>query len=144
MSGTSRPGEAKGQAHDDGFDKLFSIGDLASELDVTTRAIRFYETKGLLSPRRVGGSRAYTIRDRARLLLILRGKRLGFSLDDIADYLDLYDADPNQSQQIQHLLGKVEGSIAGLEQKLTDLQSTLKELKDIRGKCKTALKAQKR
>ena len=72
---------------------LFAIADLAREFGISTRAIRFYETKGLLTPERVGSTRVFRRRDRARLILILRGKRLGFSLRDISDYLSLYDAD---------------------------------------------------
>ncbi|NIW86644.1 MAG: MerR family transcriptional regulator, partial [Gammaproteobacteria bacterium] len=71
---------------------VYSIGDLAREFDVTPRTIRFYEDQGLLSPARSGQNRVYTARDRTRLKLILRGKRLGFSLSEIRDILDLYDA----------------------------------------------------
>lgn len=111
---------------------LFSIGDLAGEFGISTRAIRFYEIKGLLNPRRVGANRVYTKRDRARLLLILRGKRLGFSLDEVAEYLDLYDADPHQTAQTRLLLQKVEAAIADLMQKQEDIEKTLTELRDLR------------
>src|SRR5262245_49882696 len=97
--------------------RLYSIGDLASEFGISTRAIRFYEAKGLLSPERVGSNRIYTKRDRARLILVLRGKRLGFSLEEIAEYLDLYDADPYQLAQTRLLLQKIETSINELEGK---------------------------
>ena len=117
---------------DDAGDPFFSIGDLASEFSISTRTIRFYEIKGLLSPRRIGTTRVYTKRDRARLTLILRGKRLGFSLEGIAEYLNLYDADPHQLTQTRHLLQKVEDAIADLEQKHQDIQKTLGELKEIR------------
>jgi len=117
----------------------YKIGDLAAELHITTRAIRFYETKGLIAPRRVGGARTYSQRDRARLLLILRGKRLGFTLGEIGEYLDLYEADPNHARQIQHLLDKVDKSIDDLNQKRTDIEHTLRELKDVRDKCIRAL-----
>ena len=73
---------------------LFTVGELAAELEVTPRALRFYEDRGLIQPRRAGQNRIYTRRDRARLILILRGKRLGFSLAEIKEWLDLYDADP--------------------------------------------------
>ena len=114
---------------------LYSIGDLAAGFGVSTRAIRFYETKGLLAPRRVGGNRVYDQRDRARLNIILRGKRLGFSLDEVSQYLVLYDADPDQATQIRHLLEKVEQTIAGLEQKQSDIRRTLAELQEIRNQC---------
>src|SRR5207244_125075 len=77
-------------------DRLYTIGELADELNVTTRAIRFYEAKGLIAPARRGVARSYSRRDRARLMLILRGKNLGFTLEEIAQYLMLYDADPAQ------------------------------------------------
>ena len=110
---------------------LFAIADLAREFCISTRAIRFYEAKGLLSPDRVGGTRVFRRRDRARLILILRGKRLGFSLRDISDYLSLYDAH-SQTAQVNLLVGKVDGRLALLEQQLTDLQTTIAELGEIR------------
>jgi DNA-binding transcriptional MerR regulator len=109
---------------------LFSIADLASEFGISTRAIRFYESKGLLSPERVGATRIFRRRDRARLLLILRGKRLGFSLRDISDYLSLYDADRNQ--QVSLLTAKVDERIALLERQRDDLETTISELREIR------------
>lgn len=109
---------------------LFAIADLSSEFGISTRAIRFYEAKGLLSPERVGATRVFRRRDRARLILILRGKRLGFSLRDISDYLSLYDA--NRSQQVHLLAGKVEERLASLEAQLVDLQTTIAELKEIK------------
>jgi DNA-binding transcriptional MerR regulator len=117
---------------DDADVTLYSIGDLAGEFAISTRTIRFYEIKGLIAPRRVGANRVYSKRDRARLLLILRGKRLGFSLDEVAEYLNLYDADPNHIAQTRLLLQKVENAIADLEQKRQDIEKTLGELKEIR------------
>ena len=109
---------------------LFAIADLAKEFGISTRAIRFYEAKGLLSPERVGATRIFRRRDRARLILILRGKRLGFSLRDISDYLSLYDA--NRSQQVQLLTAKIDERLASLEAQLQDLQTTISELKEIK------------
>lgn len=109
---------------------LFAIADLAREFGISTRAIRFYEAKGLLAPERVGATRIFRRRDRARLILILRGKRLGFSLRDISDYLSLYDAD--RSQQVHLLAGKVDERLASLEAQLRDIQTTIAELKEIR------------
>ena len=109
---------------------LFAIADLAKEFGISTRAIRFYEAKGLLAPERVGATRVFRRRDRARLILILRGKRLGFSLRDISDYLSLYDA--NRSQQVSLLVGKVDERLASLQAQLEDLQTTISELKEIR------------
>ena len=111
---------------------LFAIADLAREFGISTRAIRFYESKGLLRPERVGGTRVFRRRDRARLILILRGKRLGFSLRDISDYLNLYDADRTQSAQVNLLIAKVDEQLEMLEQQLVDLKTTIAELKEIR------------
>ena len=109
---------------------LFSIADLAQEFGISTRAIRFYESKGLIMPERLGATRVFRRRDRARLILILRGKRLGFSLRDISDYLALYDAD--RTQQASLLAEKVDERLELLEQQLADLQTTIAELHEIR------------
>jgi DNA-binding transcriptional MerR regulator len=109
---------------------LFAIADLAKEFGISTRAIRFYEAKGLLAPERVGATRIFRRRDRARLILILRGKRLGFSLRDISDYLSLYDA--NRSQQVQLLTAKIDERLVSLEAQLQDLQTTIAELREIK------------
>jgi DNA-binding transcriptional MerR regulator len=109
---------------------LFAIADLAREFSISTRTIRFYESKGLLSPERLGATRIFRRRDRARLILILRGKRLGFSLRDISDYLSLYDADRNQ--QVHLLAEKVEERLVSLEHQLDDLKTTISELREIR------------
>jgi DNA-binding transcriptional MerR regulator len=111
---------------------LFAIADLAREFGISTRAIRFYESKGLLTPQRVGSTRVFRRRDRARLILILRGKRLGFSLRDISDYLSLYEADRTQRAQVNLLVDMVDHRVELLEQQLHDLQTTLSELREIR------------
>ncbi|HEY0917700.1 MerR family DNA-binding protein [Devosia sp.] len=111
--------------------ELFAIADLAREFGISTRAIRFYESKGLLHPDRVGGTRVFRRRDRARLILILRGKRLGFSLRDISDYLSLYDAH-SQTAQVNLLIDMVDQRLELLEGQLHDLQTTIAELREIR------------
>jgi DNA-binding transcriptional MerR regulator len=111
---------------------LFAIADLAREFGISTRAIRFYESKGLLNPERVGSTRVFRRRDRARLILILRGKRLGFSLRDISDYLSLYDADRAQRAQVNLLVDMVDQRMQMLEQQLADLQPTIAELHEIK------------
>jgi DNA-binding transcriptional MerR regulator len=111
---------------------LFAIADLAREFGISTRAIRFYETKGLLTPERVGSTRVFRRRDRARLILILRGKRLGFSLRDISEYLSLYEADRTQRAQVNLLVEMVDRRVVMLEQQLADLQTTIGELREIR------------
>ena len=118
---------------------MLTVTELARELGVTPRAIRFYETKGLVNPRRAGTTRIYTHRERGRLQLILRGKRLGFSLTDIGEYLDLYDADPAQHDQILMLLEKVNTRITALEVQKTDLDATLEELASVRKQALIAL-----
>jgi DNA-binding transcriptional MerR regulator len=112
-------------------DRLYTVGELAAELQVTARALRFYEDRGLIQPRRAGQNRIYTRRDRARLILILRGKRLGFSLTEIQEWLDLYDADPLQMAQTRHLAGRVEARLRRLEQQHDDLEATIGELREI-------------
>ncbi len=114
---------------------FYTVTELADELGITPRTIRFYETKGLIKPRRAGTTRVYTHRERARMLLILRGKRLGFSLADIREYLDLYDADPSQVKQLQLLTQKIDRRIAELEQQREDLEAALQELSEMRQEC---------
>lgn len=122
-------------------DRLSTIGELAAAHGITTRTIRFYEAKGLISPARKGVARAYGRRDRARLKLILRGKNLGFSLEDITKFLSLYDADPSQMAQTRLLLTKVEQHIEDLETKRKDIERTLKDLREIRNQCTEHLNA---
>jgi len=112
---------------------LFTIGELATAFALSPRAIRFYEDQGLLAPGRAGAQRVYSKRDRARLQLILRGKRLGFSLADIREFLDLYDADSTKRQQMAMTLDRTRARIAELEQQLEDITITLAELRDMEG-----------
>jgi DNA-binding transcriptional MerR regulator len=120
--------------------RLYTITELAQELGLTARAIRFYESKGLLEPLRAGGNRVYSYRDRARLLLILRGKRLGFSLALIKQYLDLYDADPTHRKQLVHLLRAARLRIDELESQRRDLELTLDELREIEDQVLAAMR----
>jgi DNA-binding transcriptional MerR regulator len=111
--------------------ELLTVNQLAEALGITPRAIRFYEAKGLVAPRRVGTMRVFTRRDRARLQLILRGIRLGFSLAEVAEYLHLYDVDPTQVEQTRLLRDKVATRIAALEAQRRDLDEALAELRGI-------------
>jgi DNA-binding transcriptional MerR regulator len=111
--------------------ELYTVNQLAEELGITGRAIRFYEAKGLIAPRRAGTTRVFDRRDRARLLLVLRGKRLGFSLAEIREFLDLYDADRTQVAQVRLLLSKTRTRIAELERQREDLEQTLDELREV-------------
>jgi len=120
-------------------DTFFTVTELARDLAITPRTVRFYEDKGLISPRRAGTMRVYTKRDRARMVLILRGKRLGFGLREIRDYLDLYDIDPSQSEQMRMLLVRVRERLETLEDQRLALDETIDELKDIEDQVLTAL-----
>ena len=113
------------------MDKIYSVTELARDLGVTARTIRFYEDQGLISPQRAGATRVYTRRDRARMVLILRGKRLGFSIKEIKEFLDLYVVDVTQIEQMQLLLAKVRQRTGMLEEQRRALEETLGELKDI-------------
>ena len=111
--------------------ELYSIGDLSSEFAISHRAIRFYEAHGLLTPQRIGVQRVYGARDRARLQLVLRGKRLGFALADIKELLDLYDVDPDHLEQLRATLAKGRERIAELERQQQEIAQTLAELREI-------------
>ena len=110
--------------------RTYSIRDLAREFGITTRAIRFYEDKGLLNPARQGQTRVYAPRDRARLSLILRGKRVGFSLDEIREMLDLYDLQDGQEAQLRVSRRKFAERITILEQQKKDIAEAIRELHD--------------
>jgi DNA-binding transcriptional MerR regulator len=111
--------------------RLLTVTELADQLGVTARAIRFYEDKGLITPERVGANRVYSKRETARMQLILRGKRLGFSLREIKLFLDLYDVDPAHAEQRRQLLSRVRDRIAELEKTRAAVTETLAELREI-------------
>lgn len=117
----------------------WSIAELATEYDVTLRTIRFYEDRGLLTPERRGTVRVYHPRDRVRLGLILRGKRLGFSLDEIATIVDMYDAEPGEEGQLVYLLNQITTRRAELEQRRRDIDETLAELAEVEARCESDL-----
>lgn len=119
--------------------ELFTIGELASAFALSPRAIRFYEDQGLIAPERIGVQRVYTRRDRARLQLILRGKRLGFTLADIRAFLDLYDAESGNRRQMEVTLEGTHKRIADLEQQLEDITLTLSELRDLQAELTSLL-----
>lgn len=120
-------------------ERLLTVTELAAELGVTARAIRFYEDKGLIQPGRVGATRAYTRREHARMQLILRGKRLGFSLREIKEFLDLYDVDPEHDEQKRLLLRAVRDRIRQLRVMNAALARTLDELQAIELQVSSAL-----
>ncbi|MGI4748322.1 MAG: MerR family transcriptional regulator [Janthinobacterium lividum] len=120
-------------------DRLLTVTELAVELGVTARAIRFYEDKGLIQPGRAGATRVYTYREHARMQLILRGKRLGFSLREIKEFLDLYDVDPEHDEQKRLLLRAVRDRIKQLRAMSAALTRTLDELQAIELQVSSAL-----
>jgi DNA-binding transcriptional MerR regulator len=107
----------------------FTIGELAREFDLTTRAIRFYEDCGLLSPKRAGRRRIYTARDRTRLKLTLRGKRLGLTLAEVKDLVDMYESPRDTRAQLTRFLAVLGTHRAQLEQQMADLAITLDEVR---------------
>jgi DNA-binding transcriptional MerR regulator len=118
----------------------YSISDLASEFSVTNRTIRFYEEKGYLGPKRVGTRRVYSATDRTRLRLILRGKRLGLSLDETGELIRMYGSPGNNRKQLQKFVVLIGEKRADLERKRRDLEMLLSDLNDVEDKCLEALK----
>ena len=118
----------------------FSISELAQEFDVTPRAIRFYEAEGLLSPRRDGQRRIYTPRDRTRLKLTLRGKRLGLSLSEIRELIDMYEPGRDERPQLERFLSVLESHKASLLQQRADIEAQLSELQAFEKKVRKRLK----
>lgn len=118
---------------------IFTISELAREFDLTPRAIRFYEDQGLLSPRRNGLQRIYSKKDRVHLKLIVRGKRLGLSLAESRDLIELYDPTSRNKRQLKAMLDAIDSSSKRLEQQLNDIQMMQDDLKEARIRCQKAL-----
>lgn len=121
-------------------EQTFSISELAKEFDITTRSIRFYEDQGLLTPRRQGQTRIYSKRDKVRLKLILRGKRLGFTLAETGRLFELYDADKSSATQLKIMLELIADKKAHLEQQMDDIKVVLMELVTAERRCRDTLK----
>jgi len=119
-------------SHENG---TFNIAALASEYDVTARTIRHYEDLGLLSPERRGTARVFHQRDRVRLALILRGRRIGFSLEEIATIVNMYDEQPGEAGQLNYLIQQIGVRRADLEQRRRDIDATLEELDLVEARC---------
>ncbi|MCJ8296080.1 MAG: MerR family DNA-binding transcriptional regulator [Colwellia sp.] len=117
----------------------YSISDLSKEFDITTRSIRFYEDQGLLSPARKGQTRIYNQRDKVRLKLILRGKRLGFSLAETGRLFELYDVDKTSATQLNSIMTLITDKKSDLKQQLEDINAVLIELNDLEDNCKDIL-----
>lgn len=113
------------------MDRRYTISDLASEFGITPRTLRWYEGEGLLRPERSGSHRVFSSRDRTRLRLILRGKRLGFSLSEIREIVDMYDAAPGERGQLDTLLRRIEEHRRDLSERLNDLRRTLADLDEV-------------
>ena len=122
----------------------FTIGELAKTFDITPRSIRFYEEQGLIVPQRRGQTRVYYIKDKVRLKLILRGKRLGFSLAEISTLFELYDTNPNSAAQLETMLQLTKTKRAVLEQQLNDIQMLMNELDEVESRCEEELNDIKR
>jgi len=118
----------------------YSISELAQEFGITTRTIRYYEDQGLISPERDGVSRIFSNRDRVRLKLALRGKRLGFSLAEIRELFELYDVSRDERRQLEAFLGKLERQRAMLEQQREDIEIMLNEINFFSEQCRRMLK----
>ncbi|MCJ2186708.1 MerR family transcriptional regulator [Novosphingobium beihaiensis] len=114
-----------------GHPEMLGIQEAASLLDVTMRTLRFYEDKGLIAPQRAGTTRIYSRREIGRMQLILRGKRLGFTLREIKEFLDLYDVDPEHVEQVRQLIGKVGERVGELRKQKRAIEQTLGELLSI-------------
>ena len=130
---------------DEGVSELFGITELCKEFGISLRALRFYEDKGLVAPRRVNGARVYTRRDRARLALILRAKDIGSPLSEIKRYLDLYgDHGEGRAEQLRYVITRTDTAIEELEQKRTQIDATLAELRVINASCRRHLATRRR
>ena len=123
----------------EGGSRLFTITELAAEFDITPRAIRFYEDMGLLEPSRAGRNRVYTHRDRTRLKLTLRGKRLGLSLQEVKQLVDMYDSESDAAPQLRAFLAVLQQHRRQLEQQLDDIEVTLAEISQHEERCRGLL-----
>jgi DNA-binding transcriptional MerR regulator len=120
----------------------FTISELAREFGVTTRTIRFYEDEGLLSPTREGTNRIFSQRDRVRLKLALRGKRLGFSIAEIRELFELYDISRDEHKQLQEFLARLERRRTHLEQQREDIEVMLREIDFFANQCRRLLRSE--
>ncbi len=121
-------------------DRTWTVGELADELGVTTRTLRFYEAEGLLTPERAGGNRVYGARERARMRLILRGRRFGMTVAECREIVDMYDgAATSEQRQLRTLLGRLDEIAADLRNRQSDLRRTLAEVNDVATQCRDRL-----
>jgi len=120
-------------------DSIYSVTELANLLGITPRAIRCYESKGLMSPRRAGTIRVYNYYDHGHLQITLRGKRLGFSLSEIGDIIQMYDSTPGESGQLTYFIDRIQQRRHALQQQHDDIEVTLRELNQIEKQCRQQL-----
>ena len=120
----------------------FTIGELSRQFSVTTRTIRFYEDEGLLAPRRAGQNRVYTARDSVRLKLILRGKRLGFSIKEIKDMVEMYDAPEGEAGQLRYFVERMCQRREDLLKQRHDIEQVLAELDQLQARCESLIEKQ--
>ncbi|MFN8097505.1 MAG: MerR family DNA-binding transcriptional regulator [Dermatophilaceae bacterium] len=120
-------------------DGTWTIAQIAEEFGITHRTVRHYEDLGLITPERRGTVRLYHRRDRTRLNLILRGKRLGFPLEEIRTIIDLYDAPRGKRSQLEYVLGQIDDRRADLEQRRRDIEDALAELDTFEARCRADL-----
>ena len=122
-------------------ERTWSIGELADELGVTTRTLRFYESEGLISPERRGAARVYSPREHARMRLILRGRRFGMTLAEISEIVGMYDgAASSERRQLETLLARLGEIRADLQERQTDLRRLLREVESVGARCETRLR----
>jgi DNA-binding transcriptional MerR regulator len=133
------PQEPDDDRPDHDGDLPWTIAEVAAEYGITHRTVRFYEDQGLVQPERRGTQRLYRARDRVRLALVLRGKRLGFDLTQIRRIVDMYDEEPGEQGQLRYLLDQIAARRADLEQRRHDIELTLGELDDVEARCRAAL-----
>jgi DNA-binding transcriptional MerR regulator len=121
-------------------DRTWTVGELAEDLGVTTRTLRFYESEGLITPERARGRRVYGPRDHARMRLILRGRRLGMTLAECREIVDMYDgAESSELRQLTTLLARLDEIAADLRHRQADIRRTLTEVTDVAGQCRSRL-----
>ena len=119
--------------------QTYTISELAKEFGITTRTMRFYEEKGLISPRREGHKRLYSSADRVRIKLILRGKRIGMSLNESVEVIDMYDPEHNNADQLHSLISTVQHRRELLRQQKRDIDDMLNGLQEVQSLCESAL-----
>ena len=141
--GDHHPGTSVSGTSPDTPARTWTIREIADEFGVTTRTLRHYEEIGLLAPERQGTTRIFHRRDRTRLSLIMRGRRLGFPLDEIATIINLYDVPRGKRNQLEYVLGQIDERRADLEQRRADLEAALTELASFEARCREELQSQR-